>query len=150
MPRRKEPASIVEKKARSHLGKAEIERRKQAESPPPLRQIVIPDDVDTEEQRQWYLLHADWMDRLGIWGTIYARPLADLVHVMETEKEASVRTKKAVKRGDLANAERWSRIQERAFKQERALRSELCLTPGTLAKIPPRAREEAGIDVGDV
>ncbi|WP_124061641.1 hypothetical protein [Gordonibacter sp. Marseille-P4307] len=150
MPRRKEPVSVLAEKGSSHLGKTELQRRREAESPPPLTQIIIPDDVKTEKERQWYLLHADWLDKLGIWGTIYARPLAELMHVIETEKQAAERTKKAVKRGDLQNAERWSRIQERAFKQERALRSELCLTPGTIARIPPRTREEAGIDVSDV
>ena len=131
MPGARQPIEVLEARGKKHLGKAEIERRRSSQ--PRVREQVkrlvapkwMPESLRPDFNRIANAL-------LELMPSLIARTDAETIAnycvVYEAWKAATNEANAAIAQKRLEDAQSWSLIQDRYFKQARALASDLGLT----------------------
>lgn len=126
MARPRQSIAVIEAKGRSHLGKAEIERRRASEIKPITDNIIAPTFL-TKKQIEKFDIIANQLIDLGIMGETDVDALARYIVAEEFYIHATKQIRKTSKT-DPDKLDIWIRIQERLFKQCRASANDLGLT----------------------
>lgn len=127
MARPKQPIEVVKAKGKKHLTRSEIEARENSEIKPIAENIIAPDYLDKTQVQEFYKI-AEQLGKLKIMGETDVDALARYVvandFYINTIKQMN---KKGVK-NDPELFDKWSRLQEKYFKQCRACANDLGLT----------------------
>lgn len=127
MARPRQTIAVIEAKGRSHLGKAEIERRRASEIKPITDNIVAPDILNQKEKDKFNRI-ADQLIKLGIMGETDVDALARYL----IAESFYIHSTKQLRKRDIIKDPKiydtWLRIQDKYFKQCRLCASDLGLT----------------------
>ena len=127
MARPRQTIAVIEAKGRSHLGKAEIERRRASEIKPITDNIVAPDILNKKEKDKFNHI-ADQLIKLGIMGETDVDALARYIIAESFYIQATKKLRKRDVIKDLKLYDTWLKIQDKYFKQCRLSASDLGLT----------------------
>ena len=149
MPGPRLPIEVLEARGRKHMGKAERQEREGSQVRPSkaVKRLIapkwLPDNLKVEFNRIAGAL-VDLMPRLVI------RPDADTVAnycvVYASWKTATNLANDALNRGDLEDAQAWSLVQDRYFKQARSCAADLGLTITSRCRLVVPEKEDRGED----
>jgi len=127
MARPRQTIAVIEAKGRSHLGKAEIERRRASEIKPISDNIVAPDILNKREKEKFNHI-ADQLKDLGIMGETDVDALARYIIAESFYIQATKQLRKRDVIKDPKLYDTWLKIQDKYFKQCRLSASDLGLT----------------------
>jgi len=127
MARPRQTIAVIEAKGRSHLGKAEIERRRASEIKPITDNIVAPDILNKKEKDKFNHI-ADQLIKLGIMGETDVDALARYIIAESFYIQATKKLRKRDVIKDPKLYDTWLKIQDKYFKQCRLSASDLGLT----------------------
>lgn len=142
MARPRQTIAVIEAKGRSHLGKAEIERRRATEIKPIADNIVAPDILNKKEKVKFNHI-ADQLIKLGIMGETDVDALARYVIAESFYIHATKQLRKRDVIRDPKIYDTWLRIQDKYFKQCRLSASDLGLTISSRCRLVIPKLEEA-------
>ena len=122
------PTAVIQARGAKHLSRAETARRLAGElHPEPPKQIRCPEDLP-ETLRKDFLALGKELKELGIFCKLDYDTLTRYLTARQFWKQAGEEVAKALETGDGKEAERWSAIQDRFFKQCRNCANDLGLT----------------------
>lgn len=134
MARPRQPIDLVVAKGKKHLGKAEVEERRNQELKVDLIDISIPKYLPKK-------LHVEFTDisnkllHIGVMTELDEDSLARYLLAKETYLEHTKRLNKAFKSNDISLIEKCVNMQDKAFKQCRMAASDLGLTIASRCKL---------------
>lgn len=147
MPAKKKPTAVLIAQGSRHYTKAELEERKEAEVKAPASDSIQPPKYLTGTLVKDFNTLAPVLQKMGVLSSLDADLLARYVIAMKQYKSATNHLTEALKAGDVRDADRWSAIQDRFFKQCRACGEDLGLSVSARANLVlPKAFEVAPVD----
>lgn len=140
MSRNAEPINLLVYKGRSHMGKEEIERRREAEIQVPWTDVEPPDYLTGERLRSEFHSIAEKLQPIGIFTELDADRLAQYVMARSLYLQYTARLSRIASKGDTTEITRLQRLQTAAFNQCRACGNDLGLSITSRCKLAiPRA-----------
>lgn len=153
MPRKRQPVAALRASGSRHYTKAELEEREAREpKAPPVANLEPPSYLPQSLAAKFRKL-APILIRMGILTSLDADGLARYLIAEQNYLRATNRLTAAMNTGNTAEADKWSAIQDRFFRQCRSAGSDLGLTvTGRCGlELPPGfADEEAPGEEGDL
>lgn len=135
MGRNAQPVDLLVAKGRSHMGKEEIERRREAEVKVPWTDVEPPEYLKGEKLRKEFNEIASMLQPIGIFTKLDADRLAQYVMSRSLYLQYTARLSKEIKSGDTAELSRLQRLQNVAFQQCRACGNDLALSITSRCKL---------------
>lgn len=128
MGRNAQPVDLLVAKGRSHMGKEEIERRREAEVKVPWTDVEPPEYLKGEKLRREFREIAEKLQPIGIFTELDADRLAQYVMSRSLYLQYTARLAKIASSGDSSDVSRVQRLQNVAFQQCRACGNDLGLS----------------------
>lgn len=135
MSRRREPVDLILAKGRTHLTKADIERRRARELKVPFDQVEPPDYLKGEKQRREFTEIADKLKAIGIFTELDVDCLARYILGRSLYLQYTAKIPQLIARGDTDELGKYQRYQDMAFRQCRQSANDLGLTVTSRCKI---------------
>ena len=143
MPRNKQPIDLLVAKGKSHMGKAEIEERKERELHVPFTNVHPPEYM-SDKQKQEFTRIADMLLALNVFTELDEDCLARYVLEHELYLAQHNEVRKARRNGDSQRLKEAEIMYDKTVRRIRGLASDLGLTPTSRCKltIPPPPVED--------
>lgn len=147
MGRPKKPLKLLEAEGRSHMTKAEKEKRRLEEVSPATPSFVTPEDLNRAEKAK-FRKTAMLLKSLGIWDRADTDELARYAHAQVAYEKLTKLYAAAVNSEDIDAMERIGRQQNIAYQQAQKSGSLLGLNIMSRCKItlPPEKQERNAVD----
>lgn len=144
LARVREPVAVLLAKGKSHMGKAEIERRRAEELDVPLAETIeAPAYLSGKREREEFAYWAEKLVALGIFTDLDVDTLARYILSKALYLQYTQTLPKIIKSGDTKEAGRVQRLQDVAFKQCRQCASDLGLTVTSRCRLAvPQVEDE--------
>jgi P27 family predicted phage terminase small subunit len=141
------PIELVQARGKKHLTKAEIEERQAREVKPISDNIVAPDYLTKKQQETFYKL-SEQLTKLKILGETDVDALARFIIANDFYINAVKQLRKKEVLNDPDLFEKWSRVQERYFKQCRSSANDLGLSISSRCKlvVPETKKDEKPVN----
>jgi P27 family predicted phage terminase small subunit len=141
------PIELVQARGKKHLTKAEIEERQAREVKPISDNIVAPDYLTKKQQEIFYKL-SEQLTKLKILGETDVDALARFIIANDFYINAVKQLRKKEVLNDPDLFEKWSRVQERYFKQCRSSANDLGLSISSRCKlvVPETKKDEKPVN----
>lgn len=137
------PLQVVQARGKKHLTKSEIAEREAREIQPICDNIIAPDYLTKKQTDTFYKLSAQ-LEKLKIMGETDVDALGRYIVSNDFYINAVKQLRKSEVKSDPDLYEKWSKIQERYFKQCRASANDLGLTISSRCKlVVPDSNKEA-------
>lgn len=134
MGKPRQPIELIELKGRKHLTKKEIEERKAREVKPITDDIIAPDYLTKKQKEEFYKISSQ-LEKLGIMGETDVDALGRYITANQLYITAVKKLRSREVLDDPFLLDRWSKLQERYFKQARASANDLGLSITSRCKI---------------
>lgn len=128
------PLEVVEARGSKHLTKAEIQERREREIKPITDNIIAPTFL-TKKQTEEFNRIADQLKKLKIMGETDVDALARYIVAKDFYVNAVKKLRSKEVRDNPDKFEKWSKIQERYFKQCRSSANDLGLSISSRCKL---------------
>lgn len=135
MPNLAEPAALIGWKGRKHIGREELERRKEAETVVPWTDIEPPEYLTGEKLRAEFHEIAAKLQPIGLMTELDADRLAQYVMSRALYNQYTARLSRMARNGDTGELARVQRLQTQAFNQCRACGNDLGLSVTSRARL---------------
>lgn len=144
MGRNAQPVDLLVLKGRSHMGRDEIERRREQEIQVPFTDVEPPDYLTGEKARAEFNDIAAKLAAIGIFTELDVDRLAQYIMSRALYLQYTSRLTKMAQRGDSKEVARLQRLQSAAFNQCRACGNDLGLSVTSRCKlvVPQVGNEE--------
>lgn len=141
------PIELVQARGKKHLTKSEIEERQAREVKPISDNIVAPDYLTKKQQETFYKL-SEQLTKLKILGETDVDALARFIIANDFYINAVKQLRKKEVLNDPDLFEKWSRVQERYFKQCRSSANDLGLSISSRCKlvVPETKKDEKPVN----
>lgn len=147
MGRRKEPVELIEAKGKTHLTKAEKDRRRRSEPKSSDTAIMCPDYITDLDDRLEFVRYAEMLDNIGIWSELHADELARYITSEKVFEELSKHLRYALSAGDIEDAAEVQKMQDKAYRQAHTSASSLGLNITSFCKlVVPKVAQDDPID----
>lgn len=149
MGRNAQPVDLIVAKGRSHMGRAEIERRREAEIKVPFTDVHPPEYLRGEKERAEFTEIADKLQAIGIFTELDVDCLARyIVSKALYLRYTAVLTDKINRNADADEITKFQRLQSEAFKQCRSCGSDLGLSITSRCKLQiPQVEDESAYEL---
>lgn len=134
MAGQKLPIEVIQARGAKHLTKAEIEARKTGEIKPITDNIIAPGYLTKKQKDEFYRI-AKQLEKLKILGETDVDALARFIIANDFYIHAVKQLRKSEVKNDPFAFEKWSKIQERYFKQCRSSANDLGLSITSRCKL---------------
>ena len=142
MAGQRQPIALVQANGKKHLTKAEIEYRQEREVKPVTDNIIAPAYLTKKQTEEFYRL-ADQLKKLKIMGETDVDALSRFIIANDFYINAVKQLRKSEVKNNPDLFDKWSKIQERYFKQCRASANDLGLSISSRCKlVVPEAKNE--------
>ena len=142
MGKQRQPIELIVAKGSKHLTKAEISER-QAQEVKPITDNITPPDYLTAKQKKEFNTISDQLIKLKIMGNTDIDALARFIIAQDLYIHAVKQMRKTEVKNNPDFFEKWSKIQERYFKQCRASANDLGLSISSRCKlVVPESKKE--------
>lgn len=141
MARPRQPIELVKAKGKKHLTKAEIKEREKKEVKVDLKDISIPEYLPKKLKKEFEVIAAKLL-AVGIMSELDEDCLARYLLSKQNYLLYSSLLNNAISKGNLAEMEKLTTMQDKAFKQCRACANDLGLTIGSRCKLVMPTVEE--------
>lgn len=129
MGRVREPVAVIKAKGTYHMGKAELQRREEAELKVPFTDNTQPPDyLSGKREREEFDYWAEKLKALGIFTDLDVDTLARYILSKALYLQYTSMLPKLIKQGDAKEVGKFQRLQDTAFKQCRQCANDLGLT----------------------
>ena len=128
------PLEVVQARGSKHLTKAEIQARREREIKPITDNIIAPNFLTKKQTEEFYRI-ADQLKNLKIMGETDVDALARYIVANDFYVNAVKKLRSKEVRNDPDKFEKWSKIQERYFKQCRSSANDLGLSISSRCKL---------------
>lgn len=128
------PIEVVQARGSKHLTKAEILERQAREIKPITDNIIAPGYLTKKQKNEFYKI-ADQLEKLKILGETDVDALARYITANDFYINAVKQLRKPDVKNDPDAFEKWSKIQERYFKQCRSSANDLGLSISSRCKL---------------
>ena len=128
------PLEVVQARGSKHLTKTEIQERREREIKPITDDIIAPPYL-TKKQTEEFNRIADQLKKLKIMGETDVDALARYIVAKDFYVNAVKQMRKPEIKNDPYKFDKWSKIQERYFKQCRASANDLGLSISSRCKL---------------
>lgn len=153
MPRRRKSVAELRASGSRHYSKAQLEEREQVEVKPSPTQTVEPPYYLPQSLEAKFRELSPVLVQMGVLTSVDGDCLARYLIAESNYLRASQRLTSAMNKGNTVEADKWSAIQDRFFKQCRAAGSDLGLTVSGRGRLVLPARyvpEEAPGEEADL
>lgn len=153
MSRKRQPVAALRANGSRHYSKAQLEEREAREPKVPPVTTLEPPSYLTQSLAAKFQRLAPILIRMGVLTSLDADGLARYLIAEQNYLRATNRLTAAMNTGNTAEADKWSAIQDRFFRQCRSAGSDLGLTVTgrcSLELPPGYADEEAPGEEGDL
>jgi len=138
----KQPIAVIKAKGKKHLTKAEIELREKTELKVDLKDVSIPGYLPKKLKEEFEDI-ASKLLKIGIMTELDEDCLARYLLSKQSYLLYTSMLNKAIKKNNIAEMEKLTTMQDKAFKQCRASATDLGLTIGSRCKlVMPQVPEE--------
>ena len=128
MARKRQPAAVLQASGSRHYSKAQLAEREAREvKAPPAAELLPPDYLPPSLKKKFRAL-APLLIRMGILTALDGDGLARYLIAEHNYLHATQQLMDAMKAGTMAEADKWSAIQDRFFRQCRSAGADLGLT----------------------
>ena len=142
MANAKQPIAVIKAKGKKHLTKAEIELREKTELKVDLKDVSIPGYLPKKLREEFEDI-ASKLLKIGIMTELDEDCLARYLLSKQSYLLYTSMLNKAIKKNNIAEMEKLTTMQDKAFKQCRASATDLGLTIGSRCKlVMPQVPEE--------
>ena len=142
MANEKQPIAVIKAKGKKHLTKAEIELREKTELKVDLKDVSIPGYLPKKLKEEFEDI-ASKLLKIGIMTELDEDCLARYLLSKQSYLLYTSMLNKAIKKNNIAEMEKLTTMQDKAFKQCRASATDLGLTIGSRCKlVMPQVPEE--------
>lgn len=141
MARPRQPIELVKAKGKKHLTKAEIKEREKKEVKVDLKDISVPEYLPKKLKKEFEVIAAKLL-AVGIMSELDEDCLARYLLSKQNYLLYSSLLNNAISKGNLAEMEKLTTMQDKAFKQCRACANDLGLTIGSRCKLVMPTVEE--------
>lgn len=146
MPKQKEPIELIMAKGKKHLGKKEIEFRKNTEVKPAVDDLKAPKWL-TKKQQSQFDEYASKLNDIGIMGETDVDQLARYVVAQELYVKYSKELQKKEVISDPFLTEQYLKNQDKVFKQCHTIATSLGMTISSRCKLViPHEEEEKKVN----
>lgn len=144
MPPKRQPVSVLRASGSRHYSKAQLEEREAREPKAPPVTTLEPPSYLTGVLAEKFRRLAPILIRMGVLTALDADGLARYLIAEQNYLRATNRLTAAMNAGNTADADKWSAIQDRFFRQCRAAGTDLGLTVSSRCglELPPGCAEE--------
>lgn len=153
MSRKRQPVATLRANGSRHYSKSQLEEREAREPKVPPVTTLEPPSYLTQSLAAKFRKLAPILIRMGVLTSLDADGLTRYLIAEQNYLRATNRLTAAMNTGNTAEADKWSAIQDRFFRQSRAAGSDLGLTVTgrcSLELPPGYADEEAPGEEGDL
>lgn len=136
------PLEVVQARGSKHLTKAEVKERQEREIKPITDNIIAPSYLTAKQKREFDKI-AEQLKKLKILGETDVDALARFIIANDFYINAVKQMRKPEVKKDVFVLEKWTKLQERYFKQCRASANDLGLTISSRCKlVVPETKKE--------
>ena len=128
------PLEVIQARGKKHLTKAEIEERQAREVKPVIDNIVAPDYLTKTQQKEYYKI-SEQLTKLKILGETDVDALDRFIIANDFYIDTIKHLRKTKVKNNPELFDKWSKIQERYFKQCRASANDLGLSISSRCKL---------------
>ena len=153
MPRKRQPVAVLRAKGSRHYTKEELDEREAREPKPPKVSSIEPPQYLTQSLSDKFRKLAPVLLQMGVMTSLDADGLARYLIAEQNYLRATNRLTAAMNAGNTAEADKWSAIQDRFYRQCRSSATDLGLTVSgrcsleipPVGAVPENAGEEADL-----
>ena len=135
------PLEVIQARGKKHLTKAEIKERQEREIKPITDNIVAPSYLTKKQEKEFYKI-SEQLQKLKIMGETDVDTLARFLIAQDFYINAVKQLRKKEVQNDPDLYDKWSKVQERFFKQCRSGASDLGLTITSRCKLVVPIKQE--------
>lgn len=146
MSGKRQPTDVVKANGRKHMSQVEEEERREREVVADVPKYVRPPKWLAEDLRKDFKRLSGQLIRLGIFSALDKDSLGRYLTAQRNWENTLKQVSAAIAKGDLENAEKWSKIQDRYYKQARSCAADLGLTITSRCRLVVPQPEDADED----